>query len=68
MPTDMPRDCTISFRTASTTEARLAAIAEAQNMTLSTLLDQMALELIERERRRYMKLRAAFDADQDLLS
>jgi hypothetical protein len=62
------RDATVSFRTATDTEARLTAIAESQGMTLSSLLDQMALERIELERRRYLRLRAAFEADQDFCS
>jgi len=64
----MKRDATISFRTADETEALLTAIAEARGLTLSSLLDEMALDLIERERRRYLKLRAAFGANQDLRS
>lgn len=62
----MKRDATISFRTADDTEARMTAIAESYGITLSTFLDQMCLERIERERRRYLKLRAAFGANQDL--
>lgn len=60
------REATISFRALPETEAQLEAIAHAQGLTLSTLLNNEALALIERERRRYLRLKAAFDVAQDL--
>ena len=45
---------------------RLTAVLAQIELPRRSLLDQMSLELIERERRCYLKLKAAFDVDQGI--
>ncbi len=60
------RSATISIRVTSELESQLQAIAIAHDTTLSDLAFRALLEVAERERTRYLKLRAAFEACPDL--
>ena len=62
----MSKSSTISFRAEPELEAQLDGIAEAEGTTLSTLMYEMAVERVERDRRRYLRLKAVFSADQGL--
>jgi predicted HicB family RNase H-like nuclease len=60
------RTATISFRVSPELEARLQATANARNVTLSDLMNQVAVDFDEHQAAIFLKLQAAYGPAQDL--
>jgi hypothetical protein len=62
----MKRSSTLASAVPDEVAAQVAAIAAARGCTVSDLIYQVLVEMIERERLTYLRLRQAFEHPQDL--